>query len=579
MVVLNFFRTLPILAVLSVLAIPLQAQLPNVVLPAPTAEIGMRLIPVPDTIVLFPPAPPLLSSPGEETSRLSSLVTIGSVADDRNRLAQIRGQEPTGGYLIRSPSSQTPDLRGSPEQLRWALLLPEFRTVINTDIPFSLNEDGLWAGSGTNARLMTGVRAQYGPLSLNFAPQLNFHANNWFPIPALPVADRHPHSSRWHSGRDGNESADLPHRFGDQQITTGHLGHSALWLDIGQIALGAATEGQWWGPGIRSAIVMSNNAPGIPHLFLRSAAPIVTRFGAFEGKWMVGALTESAYFDTLAANDTRSLSAVAATFRPAAEPNLTLGLARAVYAPAQSVGAAALRLFDVFVRSGRYRGKEGPDQLISLFGRWVFPDNGAEIYAEWARAELPSSLRDLLSAPNHTQGYTLGLQWARPVRESTLVRLQAEITQLEQSPTYRQRPVTGWYTSRQVPQGYTQHGQVIGAATGPGSSSQWVAADFLRPGWGVGLVMGRIRWENDTYYRQALDGHRDGRHHQAHDVSLLGGVRAQYRLAWLEIGAELIHQNRMNYFFQNWSFDWDELPWDQPNTTVRLIVSPRVGGR
>src|SRR3982750_897925 len=36
----------------------------------------------------------------------------------------------------------------------------------------------------------------------------------------------------------------------------------------------------------------------------------------------------------------------------------------------------------------------GPDQLFSLFARWVFPENGFEAYAEWGRAEFPISMRD-----------------------------------------------------------------------------------------------------------------------------------------------------------------------------------------
>jgi hypothetical protein len=558
-------------ALLGALVLPLAAQTPNVVVP-PSLRVERgtptRLAPVPDTIV---PLPHVSSRLPEGIPELSFLRALGTVAEDRERLAQIRGEAPTQGFLIRSPSSLAAPLTHGGEPLRWTLLLPELRSVINTDIPFSQNEDGMWGGRGMNTQVTTGVHAEYGRVSLILAPHFRFQANSRYRTPEVPTPQRHPLSSPWHTGLEGNESADLPQRFGDGAMTSISLGHSALWFDAGRVALGAAVESQWWGPGMRNAIVMSNNAPGIPHLFLRTADPIRTRLGSFEAKWMVGALTESAYFDTTPDNDTRSLSALAGTFRPAFEPNLTLGVARAVYAPASGAGSVPLRLFDVLTESGRYSGQEEPDQILSFFGRWVFPNDGAEIYAEWARAELPLSLRDFLAFPNHTQGYTLGLQWAGPVRGRALLRLQAELTQLEQSPTFRQRPVTGYYTSRQVPQGYTQRGQVIGAATGPGSSSQWLAVDYLAPDWGVGLVTGRVRWENDTYYRHAVDG----RIHYAHDVSTLLGARGQYRAPGLDVGVELMHQNRLNYLFQNWSFNFDALlAWDQPNTTVRVVLTP-----
>ncbi|CAN5827945.1 hypothetical protein BH23GEM7_BH23GEM7_02970 [soil metagenome] len=560
-----------LLGLLGGLVVPLPAQTPNVVVPPSAALHGgatMRLTPIADTIAPLPHLGPRLP---EGIPDLSPLRTFGSVAEDRDRVAQILGWAPTEGFLIRSSSSQIAPIAQGSAPLRWTLLLPELRSVINTDIPFSRNEDGMWGGRGLNTQLTTGVHAEYGRASLLLAPHFRFQANSRYKTPEVPTPQRHPQSSPWHTGLKGNESADLPQRFGDGALTSVSLGHSALWIDAGPVALGAASEGQWWGPGIRNAIVMSNNAPGIPHLFLRTSDPIRTRLGAFEARWMVGALTESEFFDTIPDNDTRSLSALAATFRPAFEPNLTLGVARAVYAPVSGAGRVPLRLFDVVTQSGRYTGQEGPDQILSLFGRWVFPNDGAEIYAEWARAELPLSLRDFLAAPNHTQGYTLGLQWAGPVYGSALLRLQAELTQLEQSPTYRLRPVTGYYTSRQVPQGYTQRGRIIGAATGPGSSTQWLAADYLAPDWGVGLFAGRIRWENDTYYRHALDG----RIHYAHDVSTLLGARGQYRAPGLDVGVELMHQNRLNYLFQNWSFNFDALlALDQPNTTIRVVLTP-----
>src|SRR5690606_16536278 len=112
----------------------------------------------------------------------------------------------------------------------------------------------------------------------------------------------------------------------------------------------------------------------------------------------------------------------------AVEPDLTLGIARAVVAE-RSPGENPLpALFDAFRNVGRPGSAVAPDtladadQILSLFARWVFPGAGFEAYAEWARFEQPASLRDLLTAPGHSQGYTLGLQWARPL-PSALVRL------------------------------------------------------------------------------------------------------------------------------------------------------------
>ncbi len=565
MAVLN--SRLAVMCLLMAVAAPLPAQVPDTIAAPDSAAAVVST----DTILPYPPRRPTLR---EELPDFSTLTLLGAVEEDRLRLAQILGRESTDGFLIRSPSSRTQTLPGRADSLRWTLILPATRSVRNSTLPLSLNEGAMWASRGWNLEVTTGMRAEYGRVSLILAPHLGFSENNDYQtVPALNW-DRNFLSSLWHHGLLESESADLPQRFGRGGFFYFSPGQSTLDVEAGRVVVGASTENQWWGPGIRNAIVMSNNAPGIPHLFLSTAAPIQTRIGDFEGRWMVGRLAESEFFDTIAANDVRSISALAATFRPAGEPNLTLGFTRAVYASVDGTAAVPLRALDVVTRSGRFRDREGPDQLFSLFARWIFPDDGVEVYAEWARNELPLSVRDFLTYPNHSQGYTLGLQWARPLQENSLLRLHTELTNLEWSPTYRQRPVSSYYTSRSVPHGYTHRGQVIGAAIGPGGSSQWLAADYLRPTWGVGLFAGRIRWENDEYYWHALDG----RNFTAHDVSMLWGGRGQLRLRGLDIGVELVMQNRMNFLFQNWTYSpGATLAVDKRNTTLRLVVTPTRG--
>ena len=196
------------------------------------------------------------------------------------------------------------------------------------------------------------------------------------------------------------------------------------------------------------------------------------------------------------------------------------------------------------------------EQIISLFGRWVMPESGLETYFEWGRTEFPKSLRDFLVYPNHTQGYTLGLQWSTPAfQQGGRARIQAEVTNLEQSSTFRDRPIGSWYTSRRVVQGYTNQGQVLGAAIGPGSSSQWLAWDYLAPTWSSGVYAGRIRWNEDMrsvfnwpFYLEACN----------HDVSVYLGARAAKHTRLGFISADLALMNRLNAFFQKQSACTDD---------------------
>jgi hypothetical protein len=516
------------------------------------------------------------------SGRIRGLVTIGSTADDRVRLGQLLDTVPTGGYLIRSPSSIAPALRRDGEAGGWSVIAPEMRLAWASVIPFSLNNGAMWEGRGASAQLMTGLRAEYGPVSLILAPQLIYAQNRRFATlaPALrePLNGRSAFSSPWVTD---TALIDLPIRFGDEALVRLDPGQSSLTVTLPVVATGVATENQWWGPGIRNAIVMSNNAPGIPHLFVRTASPLRTAIGSIEAKWMVGALRESLFFDTIATNDLRSLSGAVVTLQPRWERDLTLGLARVVYAPANGLGDVLGASGNVFGRWERRAAVNDTswtprtEQILSLFGRWIFPADGFEAYAEWARHELPVSFADLLRAPNHTQGYTVGLQWARPLPAGAF-RIQAELTNLEQSATFKQRAVDTYYTSRVIPQGYTHQGQVIGAAIGPGSSSQWLAGDYLASRWDLGLFLGRIRWETGALYATRSPApFRPDRSFHAHDVSVLGGLRSGYSFSAFRADAELTVEKRYNYLFQNPDRGFGSAgAVDVTNPSLRLFVSP-----
>jgi hypothetical protein len=161
----------------------------------------------------------------------------------------------------------------------------------------------------------------------------------------------------------------------------------------------------------------------------------------------------------------------------------------------------------------------------------------------------------------------------QPTRTTgSYVRLQAEALYLEQSIAFADRPPPDFYAGRATAQGYTQRGQLIGAATGPGSSSQWLAADFLAKDWQAGAFFGRIRWENDAMYRIAEP------RVTKHDVTIYWGFRGGSRSAMADVLAELTIGKRLNYLFQNEAIQLGEdspLKGDVRNITLAITVSSR----
>jgi hypothetical protein len=474
------------------------------------------------------------------------LPLIGGEADERLRLGQLRGDHATGSGLLRSVSRTLPwmpDTLAVPVRV----LAPELHMVANSALPLSLNDGPMHAGRGVNVMATGGVELRSGVLRLVVAPQLIVEQNLAFQVIHFPQAPANPRSVWANPFHPLPESIDLPLRFGDASRLRLDPGQSSITVQVGGTEVGAATENLWWGPGIRNAIVLSNNAAGFPHVLARSREPLTTRYGAFEFDVVLGRLGESEYFDADGGNNSRAVQAGALVWHPPGTTGLHVGLTRL-----------------------RISGSGGHDQMSSLFGRWLFPSAGFETYAEWARFADPAGLRDFLEYPHHSQGYTVGLQWARPLDARRTFRLQAEVSYLEPSASLRLRPVMTSYTSDRVPQGFTNKGEVLGASIGPGSSSQWLAGDVFASAWRVGLFAARIRNDNGTLYEPIVPGFK------LQDVSILGGVRLSRTVRGVYVSGELTDTARLNYLYQAYLVDpiaTTSKGVDIGNRTLSLIVS------
>ena len=522
---------------------------------------------------------------------ITPLVLVNDPILDRDRLGELIGDVAPNRRILRSASQLTPPMGGEEASLR--PLAPEVEWVHNSDLPFSLNQGTLWAGRGNSVRLRAGFQGNWGPVSLIVAPELTHSANGDFDLPdprLTPLANQTGNSFADPFHVIPN-SIDRPLRFGDASFSNLHPGQSTLAVHTGPATLGISTENEWWGPGIRNAIVLSDNAPGFAHFFARTGRPISTAIGTFDGRLLLGALRESSYFDDVPANDTRSFSGFALTWQPPGlDDGLALGVTRTVYRPVDGKSDVLPHLFDAFLSfpgrpndrpAGDSSQTPGPDQIYSLFGRWVFPQSGFELYGEYARTEFPASFRDLLEAPGHTQGYTIGLQWGLAMRGGQdAFRLQTEHTYLEGSTTFRDRPVGTYYTSRAVLQGYTNQGRVLGAAIGPGASSHWLALDYFGQSWEVGLFGERIRWNNDALWDVPIVAPPvPSAHFCKHDVTVRAGIRGGTSTPFGRFTASLSTGKRMNVFFGHFTgclnFEDPTEITDINNTTLELKYSLR----
>jgi hypothetical protein len=497
----------------------------------------------------------------------------GYLAADRARLAEITGDT----MLLRAPRiHRLSSLLSADFASRVNLMLPETRVTYNSDLPYSLNDGALWAGRGWNFSANAGASYEHpyrnAIIRVAVAPTVAYSQN----LPFQVFPNTTPGRSAWANPFHGSEtfSIDLPHRFGDRHVLLFDPGQSGISVAFPQVTAGATTERAWWGPALRNTLIMSYTAAGVPRWFVRTTKPVRTRAGDIDAELIAGTLTQSLFFSRTA-SENRTLSGVRVRLRPAFDSTLTVGFARVVYVPvgefASPFTATLSHAFDVFTRWENLDPHARSDQIASLFARWIFPPAGFEVYGEWARMALPLRPLEMLEAPNHSSGYTLGFQWAPSVRgRGSYVRLNAEITYLEQSNVLAGELTPDFYTGIASPQGYTQRGQPIGAGIGPGASAQQIGADYIAHDWQAGVFVGRIRWDNDAMYRQPAPTF------WRHDVSIMSGLRGGWRAPFYDFSAELTFARRLNYLFQNgFANPGGFRTVDVSNFTFMLVATPR----
>jgi len=436
------------------------------------------------------------------------------------------------------------DLTG--EKPGFGLVPPRFRLIWNSTFAQSSNDGVLRSGRGPAVVFATGLTIRQGILSARIAPELYYERNSDFPIVAVTRDGYSPFSDPWYDGR-----IDLPQRPGDEPLAGLAPGQSFMAIEPFGVRLEYGTRSRWWGPARINPLIMSTNAPGFPHLSIGSARALHWG-GAWSGEMIWGRLRESEWFDTDPANDERFLSGLMLRWRSDRLPGLTLGATRVYYRYVPEGGlhlSDYLTFFETLFKEkratpGNPSGDDEADQLLSLFGRWVFPRSGFELYVEWGRNDHNWDLRDFIMEPDHTRALTLGAVKAFSAPGADYY-LGGEMTQTGRSMTVMARTSPTWYRHHLVRQGYTHRGQVIGAGIGPGSESQFLELVRVDSRSLVACSVQRIRWFNDAYFEDIAPAAV----HNAHDVSMILSLDGSLRLAAFLISPAIRYTWRLNRNF------------------------------
>lgn len=402
-----------------------------------------------------------------------------------------------------------------------------WQNQLTTAFPYGWNDGGMIPAVGHQTALSAGIYAQYKWLSIQLRPEFVFAENRDY----QGYDGRSTMDWYWWWNRIGNR-IDAPERFGEGSYTRLLAGQSSVRATFDPISIGVSTENLWWGPGMRSSLLMSNSAPGFLHATINTTRPIRTGIGSFEGQMVAGKLEASGFLPVNPSDDNyfnryyrpkpddwRYFSGFVLSYQPKWVPGLSLGMVRSFTVYSDDMGNK-LGDYIPFFQSGSKSSfgdpaadslnaadDKGQDQLISFFLRWVIPEANFEIYGEYGRNDHPWNSRDLVVNPNHTRAYTFGLRKLVALQNyhQDLLSINFEMTQMSPGRSANNRFSGNWYHHNQVRDGYTNLGQIMGAGMGLGNDVQALNVSILRGMKQVGIQFERMVHNNDFFYNTPKD--------------------------------------------------------------------------
>jgi hypothetical protein len=510
-------------------------------------------------------APPLTA----QTRSVSMLdFTTGSENEDYLRVLQISGKVPLYPWSIRGFSRREIERLALADSTGPWKLRERFSSshlsagplrlgaTFNSAYPYGANDGPLWAGRGLTVAASGGVSGYVGPFSFAIDPMAFSAANRPFDLLANgksgPQAFNHGTFS---------DDIDLPQRFGDHTYSRFDPGNSYVRLDSRFISLGVSTANEWIGPATEYPYLLSNNAPGFPHLFAGTGDPWNIWIGHALGRLMWGRLDQSDYspvsgsthyLSNAQPGTIRLMASLEAVLQPRGIPGLELGAARFFHVP-YTVGqpnAAFWRkpFFVFFTKSEFAQGDTAgaENQLASIFFRWVFPHSGLEVFGERGYEDQFYDLRELVENLDHDRIYTLGFQKVLATRGDGFDVLRAELINYQLSTLVLTRRTEGAvYLHSTLRQGHTNRGQLLGSSAGvnaaAASSLAWTR--YSREGRTTVTLRRIVRDQSGDYYLTGVVNPRGS------DVLLAAGLERMREGRVVDLGAKIEVMDELNRNF------------------------------
>jgi len=423
----------------------------------------------------------------------AQMLIVGSPEEDSLRMAQLSvSDKPLVSMAVR-PIELRPAVI-SWKKVQISALPITLITQYNSHHPFGWNDGAMILAKGVQTFVRAGAYVRFGIMEVQLAPEWVYAANS-----------RYDTSVNWGSNAGGVYNKIFP-------------GQSAAGIRVGSVSMGVSTQNLWWGPGMRSSLLMSNNAPGFLHAYIRSNRPSKTPIGNFEwqliGSRLEGDSTrpyENMNFKLATESypaTWRYQSAFVISYQPKWIPGLFVGMTRSLQRYQKDIGLGGNNFLKKYVpvltkafqkKNEQNDDAENTDQLASFFFRWVMPKSGWEFYGEWGYNDYKQNLRDYVMDATHSAAYIIGAMKKIIIGSNSII-VGFESHKKSESPSTLLRSAGNWYIHG-GDNGYTNKNQIIGAGTGLGADVQTFRTKFIKTetnSW-IMLQLDRIQQNPNSY--------------------------------------------------------------------------------
>lgn len=445
---------------------------------------------------------------------------------------------------------------GEKHPLRMLVLPVTNRLQFASNYPFGANNGAMIPNRGIQNVFSAGVYASFWKLSVQLQPEILLAQNKDFQ--GFPIE----HQSTILYYYEYMNRIDMPERFGEGSYNRLLPGQSSVRINHKGLSFGISTENLWWGPGKRSSLLLSNNAPGFLHYTFNTQNPIQTNLGGFEWQLVAGTLKNSGFlpphseyifqqnpvFFPKREDEDRYMSGLIISYQPKWVPGLSIG-----YGSVNHMYKADMVKFEDYLpifngEKGLYNvfnpERDRRQQFSSGFFRWVSPEGHFEFYGEYGTRGNYIKAYDFLITPEKNRGFTLGFSNLIPLKkERQFIQISAEMTQTGQTIRQSIRDLDTWYIHNHVRHGYTHRGQVMGMGYGPAANVNWIEVGWVRDFSRIAFQFERIVYNNDFYYFR-YEASKDWRNKY---VDLVPSLIGEWRFGNLLTHANFQFVNTLNY--------------------------------